>query len=206
MFRTWTHNVTHAARPRDRGPAAAFTLVEILVVVVILGIAAAVIVPQMGTRDDLRVDGARRMLMADLIYAQNRSISTQTRHYVVFDTNSSPRTYKIVTNLSAANPNGTPVQHPVTRTDEFKAVFGLNAPSGTTNITHGLEVIGLGTVNIESHNVLCFDELGVPYYYDAPTDSTTAISTTGGSSIEVKCGTFSKLITVEPYTGEVLAP
>jgi prepilin-type N-terminal cleavage/methylation domain-containing protein len=199
--------MTHGRRPgHARAAAAAFTLVEILVVVVILGIAAAVIVPQMGTRDDLRVDGARRMLMADLIYAQNRSISTQTRHYVVFDTNSSPRTYKIVTNLSAANPNGTPVQHPVTRADEFKAVFGLNAPSGAQNITHGLEVIGLGTVNIEGHNVLCFDELGVPYFYDAPTDSTTATSITGGSSIEVKCGTFTKLITVEPYTGEVLAP
>ena len=184
----------------------AFTLVEILVVVVILGIAAAVIVPQMGTRDDLRVDGARRMVMADLIYAQNRSISTQTWHYVVFDATSSPRSYKIVTNLSTTNPNGTPVQHPVTRADEFKAVFGLNAPAGTTSITHGLEVIGLGTVNIEGHNILCFDELGVPYYYDAPTNSTTAISTTGGSSIELKCGTFSKLITVEPYTGEVLAP
>jgi prepilin-type N-terminal cleavage/methylation domain-containing protein len=185
----------------------AFTLVEILVVVVILGIAAAVIVPQMGTRDDLRVDGARRMLMADLIYAQNRSISTQTRHYVVFDTTSNPRTYKIVTNLSDTNPNGTPVQHPVTRADEFKAVFGRNAPDGTTNITHGLDVIGLGNVNIEgSHTVLCFDELGVPYYYDVPSHTSTATSTSGGSTIEVTCGGFTKLVTIEPYTGEVLAP
>ena len=205
MFRTIPNFVS---RPHGaaRRAAAAFTLVEILVVVVILGIAAAVIVPQMGTRDDLRVDGARRMVMADLIYAQNRSISTQTRHFVVFDTTTNPHTYKIVTNLSTSNPNGTPVQHPVTRADEFKAVFGQNAPAGAQNITHGLEVIGLGNVNIEGHNVLCFDELGVPYYYDAPSNTTTATSTTGGSSIEIKCGTFSKLVTVEPYTGEVLAP
>ena len=31
-----------------------FTLVEILMVVVILGIASAIIVPQLGSRDDLR--------------------------------------------------------------------------------------------------------------------------------------------------------
>jgi prepilin-type N-terminal cleavage/methylation domain-containing protein len=186
---------------------AAFTLVEILVVVVILGIAAAVIVPQMGTRDDLRVDGARRMLMADLIYAQNRSITTQTRHYVVFDTTSNPRTYRIVTNLSDTNVLGTPVKHPVTQDDQYNVVFGRNAPDNTKNITHGLEMIGLGDVKIEgAHTVLCFDELGVPYYYDVPTHSSTALSTSGGTTIEVTCGAFTKLVTVEPYTGEVLAP
>ena len=66
----------------------AFTLIEILIVVVILGIAAAVIVPQLGTRDDLRAAAAARTLMADLIYAQNRAVALQKTHYVIFNTSS----------------------------------------------------------------------------------------------------------------------
>src|SRR5690242_16864757 len=85
---------------RSKGRAAGFTLVEILVVVVILGIAAAVIVPNMGTRSDLKAAAAARMIMADLIYAQNRAISTQTKHYVTFDTSASPQTYRIVTSMT----------------------------------------------------------------------------------------------------------
>jgi prepilin-type N-terminal cleavage/methylation domain-containing protein len=184
----------------------AFTLVEILVVVTILGIAAAVIVPQMSSRDDLRVEGARRMVMADLIYAQNCSIAKQTWHYVVFDTTSNPRKYRIVTNLSTTNPNGTAVPHPITLDPEYKVVFGDGAPSGTI-ATHGLESIALGDVAFEgAHTILCFDELGVPYYYDPSSNTATAISTSGGSSINVRCGTVTRAVTIEPYTGEVLAP
>ena len=65
----------------------AFTLIEILVVVIILGIIGAIIVPQLGSRDDMRTTSASRMLMADLIYAQSRAISTQQRHFVQFDGN-----------------------------------------------------------------------------------------------------------------------
>ena len=184
----------------------AFTLVEILVVITILGIAAAVIVPQMSSRDDLRVEGARRMVMADLIYAQNCSIAKQVWHYVVFDTTTSPRKYRIVTGLSPPNPRGTPVPHPVTLDPEYKVVFGVGAPDPTV-VTHGLEIIALDSVAFEgAHTVLCFDELGVPYYYDPSTNTATAISTSGGSSINVRCGTVTRAVTIEPYTGEVLAP
>lgn len=54
---------------RAPGQRRAFTLIEILVVVVIIGIGAAVIVPNLGTRNDLMAQAATRVLMADLIYA-----------------------------------------------------------------------------------------------------------------------------------------
>jgi prepilin-type N-terminal cleavage/methylation domain-containing protein len=193
-------------RRNDPHNPSAFTLVEILVVVTILGIAAAIIVPQMSSRDDLRVEGARRMVMADLIYAQNCSIAKQVWHYVVFDTTTSPRKYRIVTGLSPTNPNGTAIQHPVTLDAEYKVIFGDGAPSGTIP-THGLEVIDLASAAFEGpHTILCFDELGVPYYYDPSSNTATAISTSGGSSISIRCGNVTRSVTIEPYTGEVLAP
>ncbi len=53
--------------------------------VVILGLASAVIVPQISSRDDLKVSSAARTLVADLIYAQNMAITKQQMYYVRFD-------------------------------------------------------------------------------------------------------------------------
>src|SRR4051794_19271606 len=77
---------------------AGFTLIEILAVVVILGIASAIIVPQIGSRDDQKAASAARVVMADLLYAQNRAIATQKTHYVLFDTGA--QVYRIFDSLS----------------------------------------------------------------------------------------------------------
>jgi prepilin-type N-terminal cleavage/methylation domain-containing protein len=180
---------------RNRG----FTLVEILVVVVIIGIAAAVIVPQMGTRDDLKAAAAARMLMADLIYAQNRAISTQTRYYLTFDTVSVPQTYRVVSSMNPV----TDITHPVTKASTYQVKFGRGAPADTPGITPGMDQCGLGAVNIEGHTAIGFDELGVPCYWNSATNQPVPLTVGGGSTIEVKCGTFTLTVIVEPYTGEI---
>src|SRR5437868_2198668 len=72
----------------------AFTLVEILMVVLILAIASAVIVPQIGSRSDLKVAAGARLVMSDLIWAQNRAITTQQQQFVVFGAQSYTLWYK----------------------------------------------------------------------------------------------------------------
>jgi prepilin-type N-terminal cleavage/methylation domain-containing protein len=170
----------------------AFTLVEILVVITILGIAAAVIVPELGTRGDLKAAAAARMVMADLIYAQNRAIATQTRHYVKFDTTSTPQSYRIVTSITPL----VDIQQPVTKASSYLANFGAGGTSGLTECS-------LGTVSFEGQTTVVFDELGVPYAYDPVANTTTALTTTGGSTVQVKSGKFTLTVTVEPYTGEI---
>ena len=174
------------------GRQRAFTLVEILVVLVILGIAAAVIVPQMGSRGDLKAAAAARMIMADLVYAQNRSISTQTRHYLRFNTTAGAQSYRIVTGVSPV----VNVQHPITKASAYVTSFGANASTGMSEVS-------LGNVSFEGRTTIGFDELGVPYYYDTTTNLPVATSVSGGSTIEVKCGTFTLTISIEPYTGEI---
>jgi prepilin-type N-terminal cleavage/methylation domain-containing protein len=176
----------------------AFTLVEILVVLIILGIAAAMIVPQMGSRDDLRAAAAARMVMADLIYAQNRAIATQQKHFVIFDNTSSTKNY-ILKRATQITPSVTlvDVQHPITKDSNYDVSFGVkNTP---------MEAVSLGTVSFEGFKTVVFDELGVPSYYDSTNATTplTPLSTTNGSTIQITCGTFTLTVKVQPYTGEI---
>lgn len=176
-----------------RGIGGGFTLAEILVCVVIIGIAAAVVVPQIGTRDDLRAAAAARVMMADLLYAQNRAIATQTRHYVVFTT-SSPQCYRIVTQMTPL----TNIAHPLTKASEYLVRLGAGG-------TSGLEGVTLGNVSFEDRTVLVFDELGVPHYYDPGSGSVTQLSVPDGSAIEVVCDKFKVTLSIQPYTGEITA-
>jgi type II secretion system protein H len=108
---------------RVRG-GAGFTLVEILAVIVILGIASAIVIPQIGTRDDMRVKAAARTLIADLIYAQNLAISTGQVVYVRFDV--AGNQYSMLTNpANSKAKKGDPVQHPITQTD-YVTAFGAS--------------------------------------------------------------------------------
>jgi type II secretion system protein H len=175
--------LAHRSRPRKLGNWG-FTLVEILVVVLILGIASAIIIPQIGSRDDLVVSAAARVVMSDLIYAQNRSIATQKRHFVQF----SGQTYTVMTRDSDVQPLYA-INHPVTK-NTYAATFG--APNT------GLERVALGTVNFGGQTIVAFDELGSPYSFDGST--MTPLINSG--TIIVSAGVASLTISVEPYTGE----
>jgi prepilin-type N-terminal cleavage/methylation domain-containing protein len=163
-----------------------FTLIEILVVVVILGIVSAIIVPQLNSRDDLKASSAARTLTADLIYAQNLAITRQQMIYVKFD--AAAQTYKMVDSLSPENL----LTHPVLLSP-YQVTLGTNAT------TPQLRTVLIGTASFDGQPIIAFDEMGVPY---SVTTAGVASAMTAGS-VSFTCGTMTMTVTVEPYTGSI---
>ncbi len=70
---------------RSAPVSAGFTLIEVLVVVTIVAIAGAIIVPHMLTPSSWGVQAAGRIVIADLLFAQNEAIARQAVRRVIFD-------------------------------------------------------------------------------------------------------------------------
>ena len=184
-----------APASRRRG---GFTLTEILAVVVILGIASAIIIPQMGTRDDMRVKAASRTLIADLIYAQNLAISTGQVVYVRFDV--AGNSYSLLTSpLSTKAKKGDPVSHPVTQSD-YVTQFGSTA-RGWESVRIESAVMNGVDVNYRPEFTVGFDEIGSPHVWSYDVDQRNELA---DGTIVLRAGQFTNTVTISPATGEIL--
>ena len=175
-----------------RRKCSAFTLVEVLVVVVIIGIAAAVVVPQLSSRDDLKAAAAGRVIMSDLMYAQNLAITRQLHHYLVFDTTAG--SYSVVSSASMT----TPITHPVNQTP-YTVASGSNGSPGLKNLS--IESISFKATGNTVYSTIGFDELGTPVVY---TGTGADLALTSGALI-IHSGAYKLQITIEPYTGQLSA-
>src|SRR5690606_19368519 len=94
--RTRVPDFEGAGWPRAEGlvKRSAFTLVEMLVVIVILGIAGALVIPAMGSTGVLRVQGAVRTIVSDMTFMQADAVAFQEKRAMVFDVDNS--SYRIV--------------------------------------------------------------------------------------------------------------
>ena len=185
-------------KARGRGSSGGFTLAEILAVVVILGIASAIIIPQIGTRDDMRVKAASRTLIADLIYAQNLAISTGQVVYVRFDVASNQ--YSLITNPSNSKPDkGDLVQHPISQagyvTQFGAAARGWEAVKIDSAVMNGIDI------NFRPEFTVGFDEIGSPHVWCYDLDQRNDLN---DGTIVLKAGQFTSEISISPATGEIL--
>jgi len=177
-------------RCRSSAAPSGFTLVEILLVVIILGIASALLVPQIGERDDLQAASAARVIMSDLLYAQNHAIATQQYQYVTFNVANQQYT------LYSGTPTGpgTILTHPVYLTN-YVMNFGGSGQNSFPNVT-------LVSANFGNNQpTIAFDSMGVPYFYTAANSNNTAIS--GVGTVQISSGGYSLTIDVAQDTGDI---
>jgi len=181
MLKLNSQSAIRNPQSRTRG----FTLIEILCVVVILGIASAIIIPQIGSRDDLVAASAARVIMADMIYAQNRAIVTQQSQYVSLTSSQYTLMQKDASSVLQS------ITNPVTQ-EPYTTVFG-----GTTS---AFKSVSIDSWSLGGPSVIGFDELGSPFAYDVSTATATPLTSAG--TIVVKVGSASLTISIEPFTGE----
>lgn len=163
---------------RDAMFRRAYTLVELLVVVVILGIAAALVTPAMGGTSVLRVQAAVRTIVADITEAQSEALAYQKGRAIVYYPDE--KRWAIVEVKGAILD---PVLDLVRGGDIKGADFGDST---------------IATVNFDGDNVLVFDEMGSPV-------TTPGGSTPGASGVITVTGSGQAFtITVEAYTGRVV--
>jgi len=120
-----------------------FTLIEIIVVVMIIAIAAMMAVPMLSSATGMQARSAAGIIAADLEYAKNMAITHQQRYAVVFD--ESNECYRI------EDQNGNVIAHPVKKGFDYIVDFRSNPR---------LNNVDISTADFDSTPIVKFDYLG----------------------------------------------
>jgi len=163
-----------------------YTLIEVLLVVTIMGIAGAMVAPSMSQAGVLRIQAAVRMIVSDITFAQMDALGYQEQRAIVFDVDNNQYTLVQV--------NGNSIDA------DADALYDLKGPQQRYRISLNDARYG-GTViesaSFDGNATLIFDEMGGP------------VSTPGSSNLSdggsiVLAGPLSRWrVNVAAFTGRV---
>lgn len=158
-----------------------FTIVEILVVVVILGIISLMAIPMISSGADFQIRAAANMIAADLEYAKSLAITNQNHYSIVFD--AAGDSYQML------DSSGGVVEDPVRAGSGVAVDFSSDSRFGQVDIA---------SVSFDTTDTVEFDYLGAPYNGFSSSLSSGEIVLTAGQ------GAITITIVVEPVTGYIL--
>ncbi len=167
-----------AITQRRLAPPRGFTLVELIIVVLVLAIAAAIVVPAIGTAADVQVVSAARVLASDLETTRSLALTTQQPHTLVFSTDRGA--YKVVVDYG-----GEPyasvdaVEHPVRAGRAYET---------TVSEQQGMRSVAVTNVDFGGDAYVTFDAQGEPF------DS---------GNVTLQAGDVQMIVSVESLTGIV---
>lgn len=171
-------------RPRVRP---AFTLIEILIVVALLGIAGAMVIPAMGSTGSLRIQAAIRTIVADITVAQSEAVAFQERRALVFNVDTS--SYRVIAVPgNTLDPDNNTLYDPSRHGGLYVVNFADEDRYGDARIT---------AAEFDGQPAIIFDGMG------GPIADPGANTPSAGGSITVTGGGQTFIIRVEAFTGRV---
>ena len=178
-------NACRDARRLSRPRPQAFTLIEILIVVALLGIAATMLIPNMTNMADFETEAAVRVIVSDLTFAQSDAMAHQGGRRMLFDEDG--RGYRIL--FAPYDPATDVLNDPVAFAGDGRYIVDFVTDTRFREVT-------VTAVDFDSGNsYVTFDELGGPI---APDGSSSV-----GGTITVQGRNQQFRIEVAAFTGRV---
>jgi prepilin-type N-terminal cleavage/methylation domain-containing protein len=160
-----------------------FTLIELIVVVVIIGIASLIAVPMLSTAADMQVRSAANRIAADLDYAKSLAMTHQKAFSVVF----SPSTESYDIRETGTD---TVISDPMRPSQTYAVNFKLDSRSSRVDIVSS-------SFDSVLSNAITFDYLGSPY------SGKGLANALNSGRITLTSDHFTLYVDVEPVTGYV---
>ena len=161
-----------------------FTLIEIIMVVVILGIAAFMAIPTVSSAADIQVRAAGNRIAADIDYAKSMAITHQRAYTVVFD----PANESYDIRVEPAGSSDV-IDHPV-NPGAYVIDFSTESSLDRVDLVDA-------DFDSDSDHAITFDYLGSPY---SGMDTSSPLNS---GQITLTADNFTLVVNVEPVTGYV---
>lgn len=173
-------SVYRAMTARSNSSRGAFTLLEIMLVILMAGLIAGVALAMWGDSDATAALAGARIVLQDLEFAQSEAICRRSEITVTFD---------VGNNSYTVSDSSGPITNPITHQPY---VVNLNEAAGGGGVH-------LSEVHFGGGNGVSFNSLGEPVLPG------TDIPISSGDGVSVSCGTASHSVTITPVIGKITA-
>ncbi len=159
-------------------------MVELMVVLAIIAIAAAIVVPMASSAGSMQIRAAVTMVATDLEYAKSLAISRGHRYAVVF--NAGAAGYQIEDLSKAVGALYRIVDHPVRMGFKYIVNFATDSHLSQVNIVDA---------NFDTTNAVSFDYLGSPFNGGG--------ANLNSGVVTLRAGSITRTVSVQPVTGYI---
>jgi prepilin-type N-terminal cleavage/methylation domain-containing protein len=156
-----------------------FTLIELVMIIVILGILALAVMPKTTAEPRVKLEAACQKIVSDLRYSQEMALAQQVRFGISFDiANEAYFAYRVSVATKARDPQ--------TRNNFDVSFVTLN------------EFKSIDIASTSFSNKVEFDSVGAPYDGNG-----VVLSSQGVITLQAQAGAYSRTVRIEPKTGKV---